>query len=990
MNRYRLPLLSFVCLVSLVVLCYGDALFRGEQFSYRDAAHFYYPLYQRVQMEWEAGRWPLWEPEENAGMPLLGNPTAAVLYPGKILYALFPYAWGARLYIVFHTILAFLGMLALMRWWGTSWVGSSMSALSYAFAVPILFQYCNIIFLVGAAWTPFGFRAVDRWLRCGRRSGLLELALILSLQTLGGDPQASYLTGVCAVGYALVLTRTQRVAPSSRGVHWRRRILIGGLVVAWVVLVLAAAIVLPRLRTRHTPTPPLPWMSWVPTVVALCWGFVGLLVLIRWLRRPREGQLVPMVAGLACAGALAGALAAAQLLPVLEFTRQSVRAAGEGLHDIYPFSLEPVRLVEFVWPNVFGSTFASNRSWLPLVPYLSQRAHIWVPSIYLGGVTFILALGALGARREAPWQGWLSIIAVVSLVGSLGEYSSPLWMARGVPALHDSLGERDEWNVPALRRDGLLRDGDGGAYWFLSTVLPGFRQFRYPSKLLSFTVFSLAALAGMGWDLSEQIRRERVRWITRTLFWISLGVGSVALLGSNAFLRQLRIWEAPIGSSIFGPFDLEGAVWELLRSLATASAVFGLFWWLIARRDRSPRAVGALVLVLVTVDLGLANSRYVFTVPQAEMETRPRILEVIEKAERETPSPESGPFRVHRMAVWEPYAWRKEASPDRVDDFVRWERMTIQPKYGIPYGVQYTWTKGFAELLDYDWFFSGFTQRVNARDASRFNVEPGQKFIVYPRRGYDLWNTRYFVLPGHPNGWNDEHRGYAAFVDGAELIYPPDERFKGPDEAKKRYDWIASEDVQVFRNLQSYPRSWIVHSARMTKPVTGLDRADREGPMTELLFSNAHLWEDPNLRVYNPRELAWVDNDLSEELRPFLNHATPSPESESVSVVRYEPQRVELEAHLDRPGLVILSDIYYPGWRLTIDGQPAPVYRVNRAMRGAAVKAGTHRLVYTYDPDSFRQGGAISLGAIGLWLVLGAFCAVRPLSPRGEIASPTV
>ena len=45
--------------------------------------------------KWNQGRWPLWEPEENAGMPLLGNPTAAVLYPGKLVFAVLPYAWGA-------------------------------------------------------------------------------------------------------------------------------------------------------------------------------------------------------------------------------------------------------------------------------------------------------------------------------------------------------------------------------------------------------------------------------------------------------------------------------------------------------------------------------------------------------------------------------------------------------------------------------------------------------------------------------------------------------------------------------------------------------------------------------------------------------------------------------------------------------------------------------------------------------------------------------
>src|SRR4051794_6365093 len=169
MRRSIIALLILACLAVLVVSCYGRAIFLGEQFGYRDASQYYYPLHRRVQAEWDAGRWPLWEPEENAGMPLLGNPTAAVLYPGKVIYALLPYAWGARLYVVAHTLLAFAAMVALMRSWGTSWTGSALSGLAYAFGAPILFQYCNIIFLVGAAWAPLGFRAVDRWLRLGLR-----------------------------------------------------------------------------------------------------------------------------------------------------------------------------------------------------------------------------------------------------------------------------------------------------------------------------------------------------------------------------------------------------------------------------------------------------------------------------------------------------------------------------------------------------------------------------------------------------------------------------------------------------------------------------------------------------------------------------------------------------------------------------------------------------------------------------------------------------
>ena len=193
------------CFGALFLICYAPALFNDRQFGYRDAGNYYYPLNKRVQAEWNAGRWPLWEPEENAGMPLLGNPTAAVLYPGKLVFALLPYAWAARTYVAGHSALAFLFMVILMRTWGTSLFGSALSALSYAFCAPILFQTCNVIYLIGAAWLPLGIHAVDGWVRLGRRWSLLELAIVLSMQVLGGELQAAYLLGVAGIGYAACL-----------------------------------------------------------------------------------------------------------------------------------------------------------------------------------------------------------------------------------------------------------------------------------------------------------------------------------------------------------------------------------------------------------------------------------------------------------------------------------------------------------------------------------------------------------------------------------------------------------------------------------------------------------------------------------------------------------------------------------------------------------------------------------------------------------------
>src|SRR5262245_13854661 len=112
MSRRWGLLIGAACLGALVLASFGRALLLDELFVYGDAGHCYYPLYQRGQQEWEAGRWPLWEPEENGGMPLLGNPTSAVFYPLKVLYwrGLWSYAWGSRIYTVAHALLAVAAM----------------------------------------------------------------------------------------------------------------------------------------------------------------------------------------------------------------------------------------------------------------------------------------------------------------------------------------------------------------------------------------------------------------------------------------------------------------------------------------------------------------------------------------------------------------------------------------------------------------------------------------------------------------------------------------------------------------------------------------------------------------------------------------------------------------------------------------------------------------------------------------------------------------
>lgn len=207
-------------------------------------------------------------------------------------------------------------------------------------------------------------------------------------------------------------------------------------------------------------------------------------------------------------GDFVAALTAAQLLPVMEFTQRTGRSHGTS-EEVYEISISPFRLVEVAWPNVLGTPFQANDYWGELVKAPGRRPSEWLPTLYLGGLTLALSLSSLAIQRGPAWRVWLTAIGSLGLLGSLGWFSSPIWMARALavtpgPATVSNwlpdVGPLDPIDKSAARRDGYLRDSDGSVYWWMATVLPGFRQFRYPAKLFTLAALAASALAGLGWD----------------------------------------------------------------------------------------------------------------------------------------------------------------------------------------------------------------------------------------------------------------------------------------------------------------------------------------------------------------------------------------------------------------------------------------------------------------------------------------------------------
>jgi hypothetical protein len=955
MHRAAFWLFGLSCFLGVVFILYRPVLFEGGQFAYRDAGLFYYPLYLRVQQEWSAGRLPLWNPGQNGGEPLLGNPMAAVLYPAKVIYAVLPYAWAARIYVIAHTAIAFFGLFALARSFGISSTSSCLGALSYAFGGPVFCLYSNVIFLVGAAWLPWCLLAIDRLLRQEKRRGVCELAVILALMVLGGDPETAYLAAVCGAGYAVLL------ALREQGRKRRSAIPMAvGAVCIWVLATLglaAARITWPGPRITN-------WL------VLAGWLTLGLLTAWRWYRRPAQTRMGPLLARLMAACALAVGLAAVQVFPVAEFAIQSQRAGRIASMETYAFSLSPCRLVELVWPNVFGSNAPEQRSWLQGVPPVGDHQH-WADSLYIGGLALVLALSALAWSDAPPWRAWLTMVAMVGLAASFGKFCSPLWWARWLP-LATTIGPRDPVRGE-MRWDSFLGDGAGSPYGLLSILLPGFSAFRYPSKLLVFTAVALTVLAATGWDRLRDGALDARR--VRRLGLAGLGSSFLGLLLAWAVrVRAIAYFSGIVPlDTIFGPADIEGAWAETERALVHGTIVFAAILALAYWAVRQPRLAGALALVFLAADLAVANQRLARTVPQASFEVPSEIARLIEAAERTDPS--SGPFRVHRMPLsWFPSRFPTTRSDQRLRELISWSRDTIYPLAALPMRLDYCWTIGTVELDDYAAFFQATMMAASAETERTVGIPEGRPVVYYPRRSFDMWGARYFVLPATPDMARPT-RGIASFLSKTKLIYPSPEVLYGRRTPQVKEPWGDLQDWHLRRNQSVFPRAWIVHSARRHDPASTAD--SRASLMQRITYMKDPIWNDGDRPILDLRQTALIDVDGDDRLRRFIS-SSPVGLSESVTVVKYEPQRVELRATLDRPGLVILADTYYPGWHLTIDDSAAPIYRANQLMRAAAVPAGEHTIVYRYDPVSLRVGTFSSVVAL---IVLTALTLSRLRNP---------
>ena len=117
----------------------------------------------------------------------------------------------------------------------------------------------------------------------------------------------------------------------------------------------------------------------------------------------------------------------------------------------------------------------------------------------------------------------------------------------------------------------------------------------------------------------------------------------------------------------------------------------------------------------------------------------------------------------------------------------------------------------------------------------------------------------------------------------------------------------------------------------------------------------------------NLRHEAVADAKFKEQ----LGQSVPQDDTSIVKMTQYKPNNLTYEVKSSKGGVIVFSEIYYPGWTATVDGQPAELGRVNYILRALNVKPGSHKVVLDFHPSSLKKTETVAyIGYVVLLLLL--------------------
>ncbi|MDE7088819.1 MAG: YfhO family protein, partial [Prevotella sp.] len=114
------------------------------------------------------------------------------------------------------------------------------------------------------------------------------------------------------------------------------------------------------------------------------------------------------------------------------------------------------------------------------------------------------------------------------------------------------------------------------------------------------------------------------------------------------------------------------------------------------------------------------------------------------------------------------------------------------------------------------------------------------------------------------------------------------------------------------------------------------------------------------------------------QFKEILGDAVQQDSTQSVELTGYAPNQLTYNINSQKGGVVVFSDIYYPGWTATVDGVEVEIGRVNYVLRALHLTPGHHQVVLSFFPKSISRTETIAYVALGiLFLLVVGLCIMQ-------------
>jgi hypothetical protein len=519
--------------------------------------------------------------------------------------------------------------------------------------------------------------------------------------------------------------------------------------------------------------------------------------------------------------------------------------------------------------------------------------------------------------------GWLPLApAVREALGRTREpFLSSLYL--GLPAVALVAAGVFGPGAPRRRRVLLATVGCGAALVALGDHAPFFdlvttialplRLLRYPVKAMVLVAFAWALLGGLGAEVWRSAGPSG-RWARAPALLLAVLGGTSAAVAATLVVHP-EAWGGllDLGPAPGGAESVLRLVGGALASRAAlAAAALGLIWTARAGKVR-PTILAAGLAAIAVADLGQAHPRPNPVAPPALYTHRPEVLDAL--------APVSS-TRVYS------YDYSETGVAAR-----RLGRPSAHTLARVPAG----WPMDAAQAL-------GMQMSLEPQTAGRWGLRQAYDADYRGLQAESL--ARLTRLVRLAEDWPG--RLAALLRLGAVTHVVALHRVGGDDLVTvATIPGLFEDPILVRRVPHPLPRTFVVGGVRVAN---GWKNA------LETVLDPAF---DPSHEVLLPEGVA---------------RREPPGFAGSSRILEETADRIRIEAELSADGHVVLVDGHDPGWRATVDGEPAPVLRANVAFRAVAARAGRHVVEMVYRPPAALAGLVVS----GLGLLLIVVLLLRP------------